>query len=130
MTPTNRKIRTISLLITISILVLLIGCTARVPGLTIVSTKNINLSEKIPLNANKATRFSGEDCSFFFLNHYPFLNNIPDLEVAVERALKQGDGNLMLDEVTVVSNVWIIIGTISCIQATGAVLNVPPKVIP
>ena len=111
-------------------LVLLIGCSARVGDLTIVSTRNINLSEKIPLNANKATRFSGEDCNFFLFNYYPFFNKIPNLEVAVERALRQGNGNLMLDEVTVASDVWVIIGNIKCIQATGAVLNVPPKVIP
>ncbi len=130
MTPINRRIKILSLLFMITTLILLLGCSARVADLTIVSTRNINLSEKIPLNANKATRFSGEDCSFFLLNYYPFFNKIPNLEVAIEKALRQGNGNLMLDEVTVASDVWIIIGNIKCIQATGAVLNVPPKVIP
>lgn len=130
MTLISRKTRVISRLLMMTALVLLIGCSARVGDLTIVSTRNINLSEKIPLNANKATRFSGEDCSFFLLNYYPFFNKIPNLEVAVERALRQGNGNLMLDEVTVASDVWVIIGNIKCIQATGAVLNVSPKVIP
>jgi len=130
MTPISRKTKAISLLLAMTTIALLIGCSARVGDLTIVSTRNINLSEKIQLNANKATRFSGEDCSFFLLNYYPFFNKIPNLEVAVERALRQGNGNLMLDEVTVASDVWVIIGNIKCIQATGAVLNVPPKVIP
>ena len=130
MTPISRKTRAICHLLMMTTLVLLIGCSARVGDLTIVSTRNINLSEKIPLNANKATRFSGEDCNFFSFNYYPFFNKIPNLEVAVERALRQGNGNLMLDEVTVASDVWVIIGNIKCIQATGAVLNVPPKVIP
>jgi hypothetical protein len=130
MTPISRKTKAVSLLLAMTTIALLIGCSARVGDLTIVSTRNINLSEKIQLNANKATRFSGEDCSFFLLNYYPFFNKIPNLEVAVERALRQGNGNLMLDEVTVASDVWVIIGNIKCIQATGAVLNVPPKVIP
>ena len=109
---------------------LLSGCSHRVADLSIVSTTNIDLTQAAKLDANSARRFAGEDCSFFLLNQYPFFNKIPNLERAVDQALKKGGGNVMVDEVTVESDVWAVLGNVKCIQAEGAVLNVPPKAVP
>jgi hypothetical protein len=106
------------------------GCSARVADLSFISTKDIELSEAINLKVAGAKRYSGEDCNFFLLNYYPFLNKIPNLETAVDEALNKGNGNVMVDEVTEESDVWVIIGDIKCIYAEGTVLNVPTKVIP
>ena len=110
--------------------ILLMGCSARVADLSFISTKNIELSEAINLNVSGAKRYSGEDCSFFLMDNYPFLNKIPNLEAAVEDALNRGGGNIMVDEVTEESDVWVIIGNIKCIYAEGTVLNVPVKSYP
>jgi len=109
---------------------LLNGCSHRVADLSIVSTKNIDLTQVAKLDPSAAKRYSGEDCSFFLLNQYPFFNKIPNLELAVDKALKKGNGNVMVDEISVESDVWVLLGNIKCIQAEGAVLNVPPKIIP
>lgn len=127
MTHIGRKNKLLCILISIVTALILVGCSARVADLSVISTKNIDLSENIQLNANIANRYSGEDCNFFLLNYYPLFNEIPNLEVAVDKALDKGNGNIMVDEVTVVSDVWVIIGNIKCIQATGAVLYVPPN---
>ncbi|MEI6708959.1 MAG: hypothetical protein WCK96_17690 [Methylococcales bacterium] len=109
---------------------LLNGCSHRVADFSIVSTKNIDLTQVAKLDPSAAKRYSGEDCSFFLLNQYPFFNKIPNLELAVDKALKKGNGNVMVDEISVESDVWVLLGNIKCIQAEGAVLNVPPKIIP
>lgn len=117
-------------LLAIATVFLLSGCSHRVADLSIVSTKNIDLTQVAKLDPSAARRYSGEDCSFFLLNQYPFFNKIPNLELAVDKALKKGNGNVMVDEVTVESDVWAVIGNVKCIQAEGAVFNVPPKVYP
>ena len=119
-----------TLLLLLLINTLLSGCSARVADLSFISTKNIELSEAINLNVSGAKRYSGEDCSFFLMDNYPFLNKIPNLEAAVEDALNRGGGNIMVDEVTEESDVWVIIGNIKCIYAEGTVLNVPVKSYP
>lgn len=130
MTHTNRKNKLKCFLMAVAIISVLNGCSARIADLSVISTKNIDLSDNLQLNANMAKRYSGEDCSFFLLNAYPVFNKIPNLEAAVDEALNNGKGNIMVDEVTEVSDVWVIIGNIKCIYAEGAVLNVPTKAFP
>jgi hypothetical protein len=126
MTQINRPLW----LLAVATTFLLNGCSHRVADLSMVSTKNIDLTQAAKIDASSAKRYAGEDCSFFLLNQYPFFNKIPNLELAVDQALKKGNGNVMVDEVSVESDVWVLLGNIKCIQAEGAVLNVAPKVIP
>lgn len=130
MTHTNRMNKLCYILLSAFTISTLGGCYSRVADVSIISTKNIDLSEAIKLDVSNAKRYSGEDCSFFTLNQYPFANKLPNLELAVDEALNKGNGNVMVDEVTEESDVWVIIGNIKCIYAEGTVLNVPTKVIP
>lgn len=106
---------------------LFIGCSVRVADLTLVSTKNIDLSDT-HLDTRKGQRYKGKDCHFILLNLIPL--GFPNMEEAVDKALEQGDGNVMIDGVIVYENVWVILGTISCIKVEGMVLNAPVSVSP
>jgi hypothetical protein len=103
------------------------GCSVRVADLTLVSTKNIDLSDT-QLDARKGQRYKGEDCRFILLSLIPL--GFPNMEEAVDKALEQGHGNVMVDEVTEYENIWVVLGTISCIKVEGTVLNAPVAVSP
>jgi hypothetical protein len=130
MTHISKNLKIIYLLLNALIVIVLAGCSARVADMSIISTKNIDLTQAVNLDVNNAERFSGEDCSFFLLNQYPFANKLPNLEIAVDEALNRGNGNVMVDGVTEESDVWAIIGNIKCIYAEGTVLNLPAKSFP
>jgi len=98
------------------------GCSVRVADLTLVSTKNIDLSDA-QLDARKGQRQKGEDCRFVLLGLIPF--GLPNMEEAVDKALEAGKGNVMVDEVTEYKNIWFVIGGLTCIDVEGTVLNVP-----
>jgi hypothetical protein len=121
MTRTNKK----SLLgvVFLSLAALLFsGCSVRVADLTLVSTKNIDLSDT-QLDARKGQRQKGEDCRFVLLGLIPF--GLPNMEEAVDKALEAGKGNVMVDEVTEYKNIWFLIGGLTCIEVEGTVLNAP-----
>ena len=67
------------------------GCATRVADLTLVSTKNIDLSNA-QIDVRKGVRATGSDCGYFF--------NLPNLEDAIDDALRMGRGNVMIDQVT------------------------------
>lgn len=129
MTQTNKMTNNLKLVAFLLLSIVIYGCSTRVGDLNIVSTKEIDLSKGFSLDASHAKRYLGEDCSFFIHPDIP-LFGFPNLETAVDRALLKGKGNVMIDEVTKVSKIWIIIGTIECISAEGAVLSAPYKTFP
>jgi len=73
------------------------GCTVRVADLTLVSTKNIDLSNA-HLDARRGVRVTGSDCVFWILGLIPL--GVPNLETAIDDALVKGGGNVMVDQVT------------------------------
>ena len=103
------------------------GCSVRVADLTLVSTKNIDLSNT-QLDARKGQRHTGEDCRFNLLGLIPF--GLPNMEEAVDKALEKGNGNVMVDEVTEYKNYWVVVGGVSCITVEGTVLNVSASTLP
>ncbi len=117
---TNRRMLSWFLLVLATGL-LISACTARIADLTLVSTKNIDLSDT-RLDARTGQRYVGEDCGFILLGiplHWP------NLEEAVDQALEKGKGNVMVDQVTEVKNTWMLIGTQTCLKVEGTVLTAP-----
>jgi hypothetical protein len=98
----------------------LFGCTTRVGDLTLVSTKNIDLSNT-QLDIKSGTRQTAEDCVFVLLSLIPL--GLPNIENAMDQALEKGNGNIMVDEVTRRKETWVVLGTIACIEVEGTVLN-------
>jgi hypothetical protein len=123
MTHLNKNKRLTYRIIAILGLLMLSSCVTRIADLTLVSTKNIDLSDT-QLDARKGQRQTGEDCRFFLLGFIPF--GLPDLKEAVDEALEKGKGNIMVDEVTEVKDTWVVLGHIICYKVEGTVLNVPP----
>jgi hypothetical protein len=98
------------------------GCSLRTADLTLISTKNIDLSDAT-LDARSGKRFKGEDCAYSLLGLLPL--GVPNLEEAVDRALEAGGGNVMVDEVTYVRSYYFILFGMSCVDAEGTVLVAP-----
>jgi len=103
------------------IVLVLSGCTVRVADLTLVSTKNIDLSNT-QLDARKGERITGENCAIALLGLLPL--GVPNLQEAVDEALEKGKGNVMVDEVTYVKQAYFILFSQSCIEVEGTVLNI------
>jgi hypothetical protein len=91
-----------------------------VADLTLISTKNIDLSNA-QLDARAGKRVSGKDCGSLVLGFIPV--SFPDLEDAVDQALELGGGNVMVDQVTHQSAVWLVLFSYHCIRAEGTVLQ-------
>lgn len=96
------------------------GCTTRMGDLTLVSTKNIDLTDA-RLDARKGRRYKGEDCRFVLFDMIPF--GLPNLQTAIDKALQAGNGNVMVDEVTELKETWLVVGHTLCFVAEGTVLN-------
>ncbi len=123
----NRKMRLAYLLIAFMALLMMSSCSIRVADLTMVSTKNIDLSDT-QLDARKGHRQTGEDCRFRLLGLPIF--GLPNMEEAVDKALEKGKGNVMVDEVTEYKFIWVVLGDILCINVEGTVLNAPMSTLP
>lgn len=100
------------------------GCTVRVADLTLVSTKNIDLSNT-QLDARKGMRVKGEDCAYAILGLIPL--GIPNLQEAIDNALEKANGNIMIDEVTSYKGFYFILASQSCIEVEGTVINISKK---
>lgn len=98
------------------------ACSVRTADLTLVSTKNIDLSDT-RLDAKLGQRKTAEDCVFLLLGIIPL--GVPNMKTAVDKALESGKGNIMIDEVTWVENYWFVVGGLSCIKVEGTVLTAP-----
>jgi len=127
MTHLNNKKRLSYRLISILALLMLSSCSWRVADLTMVSTKNIDLSNT-QLDARTGQRQTGQDCHFNLLGLIPF--GLPNMEEAVDKALEKGKGNVMVDEVTEYENIWVVLGFITCINVEGTVLSAPISTLP
>jgi len=114
----NKKIQ--SVLFLVFLLTSITACTTRVADLTLVSTKNIDLS-KASLDIRKGRRVKGEDCTIALLGFIPL--GIPNLEEAIDDALEKGKGNIMVDQVSYRSGVYFVIASRSCIKVEGTVLR-------
>lgn len=102
-------------------LLILSGCTIRTADLTLVSTKNIDLSNST-FDLKQGRRTKGEDCSIALLGFIPL--GFPNLEEAVDNALEKGNGNVMVDQVTYRTQIYFILATRMCLEVEGTVLNV------
>jgi hypothetical protein len=100
------------------------ACSSRVGDLTLVSTKNIDLSDA-HLDAKGGKRVKGEDCVIAVLGLFPL--GLPNLQGAVDDALNNGNGNVMVDQVSRVSEVYFVLASRRCIEVEGTVLNVSLK---
>lgn len=91
------------------------ACTYRIGDLTLLSSKNIDLSDA-RLDAQSGQRFKGRDCTPVFI--VPF--GLPNLEEATDEALEKGKGNVLVDQVTT----WWTAPFVWCIESEGTVLNI------
>lgn len=99
----------------------LAGCTQRVGDFTLISTRNIDLSDAV-VDVRQGKRVTEEDCALTLLI---FPLGRPDLETAVDSALQSGRGNIMVDQVSHLRWWYIppLVGQ-TCIVAEGTVVNV------
>lgn len=116
----NRLQRACALLLVVT----LSGCAARMGDLTIASTKNIDLSDT-HLYVRDGKRAEGEDCVYYPLGIFPL--GLPNLQDAVEDALNNGHGNVIVNEVTHKTYVYFILASRICIKVDGTVLNTALK---
>jgi hypothetical protein len=77
-------------LLTMIFCALTIGCTARLGDFTVLSTQNCDLSQITPEQKKSDNWVEGENMKTF---------GIPNIEDAVDDALRKGNGNVMLDAV-------------------------------
>lgn len=98
------------------------ACTARVADLTLVSTRNIDLSDA-KLDVRGGKRVTGEDCVYALLGLIPF--GVANLENAVDDALAKGGGNIMVDQVTNIRSLYFILLSQTCFVVEGTVLQAP-----
>lgn len=111
-----------AIIVLLSTLFFATACSIRTADLTLVSTKNIDLSDT-RLDAKSGQRQTAKDCVFILFGLIPF--GVPNLETAVDRALEAGKGNIMIDEVTWVEGYYFFVGGLSCIKVEGTVLSAP-----
>ncbi len=78
----------VSLLAVVGLLVQ--GCATRIGDFTVISTQNVNFAAIDAKTASTAPVVEGEDIKFF---------SIPNLEEAIDDALRKGNGNVMIDAV-------------------------------
>ena len=120
MTHLNRSNTLLALLL--ATLLIANGCSIRTADLTLVSTKNIDLSDT-RLDAKLGKRQTAEDCVFSILGLIPL--GVPNMKTAVDKALEAGKGNVMIDEVTWIEGYYFILVGESCIKVEGTVLTAP-----
>jgi hypothetical protein len=96
------------------------GCAYRVADLTLVSTKNIDLNNAV-LDISSGQRVKGSDCALSLLGLIPL--GVPNIQEAVDSALENGNGNIMVDQVTYVREFYFGVASIFCIEAEGTVLS-------
>lgn len=100
---------------------LLSGCTTRLGNFTLISTKNVDLSDA-SIDPKGGKRVTEDDCAPIILI---FPIGRPDLKEAVDNALEEGRGNLMVDQVSYYRR-WYVppIFGMRCMVAEGTVVDV------
>jgi hypothetical protein len=97
-----------------------VACSARIADLTLVSTRNLDLSNT-KLDAKTGKRVKGEDCKYAILGLIPL--GVPNLESAVDDALTKGGGNVMVDQVTSQRGIYFVLASQMCILVEGTVIK-------
>lgn len=99
---------------------LCVGCTQRLGDFTLISTKNVDLSDA-SIDVKTGRRVTGEDCRYIAL-FIPL--GAPSIKEAVDDALEKGNGNLLVDQVTFVRSWYVplIVGE-SCYVAEGTAVE-------
>lgn len=103
------------------VLISMAGCTYRIGDLTLVSTKNIDITD-IGTLKTKGERIEAKDCAYSLLGLIPL--GQPTLQEAVDNALEKGHGNMLIDQVTYRTAFYMIIMGQTCIKVEGTVINV------
>ena len=102
-----------------SVLFVFSACTVRLADLSVVATQNVSL-DKVDLDSRPQTKgIKGKDSVFVFL-FIPF--GIPNLEEAIDDALRKGNGDVMIDAVLYSSWWWFLIGQNS-LEVKGTVVK-------
>ena len=109
MTLRRAKSQIIALIL---LLVFVQGCSIRLGDFTTLTSKNINVS-----GVKRGERVTGADCVTYFLT--PFWYE-PNWESAMDAAIEQGEGDVLIDVVMVTKKWWFIMGQ-NCIQISGNV---------
>jgi hypothetical protein len=96
------------LIVAVSLFLLLTGCaTNRFADFTVVSTKNVDLTQLTPEAIEAGVKVEGQDLTFW---------SAPNMETAIDNALENGKGNLLLDAVVSFRSGWksgyIVEGTV------------------
>jgi hypothetical protein len=96
------------LIVAVSLLLLLTGCaTNRFADFTVVSTRNVDLTQLTPEAIEAGVKAEGQDLTFW---------SAPNMETAIDNALENGKGNLLLDAVVSFRSGWksgyIVEGTV------------------
>jgi hypothetical protein len=96
------------------------GCTNRVADLTLISTKNIDLSNA-RLDVRDGQRVEGKHCVYALLGLLPL--GVVNLEEAIDDALERGGGNILVDQVTYQSIIYFVLASQECLTVEGTVLQ-------
>ena len=96
------------LIVAVSLLLLLTGCaTNRFADFTVVSTRNVDLTQLTPEAIEAGVKVDGEHLTLW---------SAPNMETAIDNALEKGKGNVMLDAVIFFRSGWksgyIVEGTV------------------
>jgi len=96
------------LIAAVCLFLLLTGCaTNRFVDFTVVSTKNVDLTKLTPEAIEAGVKTEGQDLTFW---------SAPNMETAIDNALENGKGNLLLDAVVSFRSGWksgyIVEGTV------------------
>ncbi len=107
------------ILIMMTTVLCLNGCTTHLTDLSMISNKNVNLNkvdiDQLPQKKN----IEGEDTKFVFL-FIPF--GQPTLKGALNDALEKGEGDLMVDASISATSWWFLIGQTG-LKIKGDVVN-------
>jgi hypothetical protein len=115
----QRFIRSAATLAAIALVLACTGCRTRLGDMSVVSTRHANL-ENIDLSTLPEARTAVGKSSrpVFLLIPLGF----PNLEDAIDEALEQGEGDLMIDAVIYAEGWWFLVGQ-NGIVVEGKVLN-------
>ena len=96
------------LIVGLCLFLLLAGCaTNRLVDFTVVSTKNVDLTQLTTEAIEAGVKAEGQNITFW---------SAPNMETAIDNALEKGKGNLLLDAVVSFKSGWksgyIVEGTV------------------
>jgi len=109
----------IPMFLTMFIVLISTGCgTIRLTDFTVISTKNVTIP------ATKGNRVQGKDCADLLLWFIPLTGSFnPDLKEAIDKALEQGGGDVLIDGVVYQDLIITFIYNRICYRVEGTVAN-------